>query len=254
MNKDSAGKSSVTVEQEPHQLALRIKPIDGANFENFYVSADNALAVSALNTCLQSQVDKAESAQADFIWLHGGESVGKSHLLQALYRKACDLNVLAAYLPLAELVEKSPAALFEDLSGHQLLCIDDIDAVIGQDEWEKALFNLYNSAILGNFSIILCGRVPVSALNVKLPDLHSRLMSFAQFALRPLSDEDLLEALQLRAKGIGLVLPSELAEYIVYRSQRDIRSLMGVLKILDSQSLASQRRLTKPFVKEVMSW
>ena len=44
------------------------------------------------------------------------------------------------------------------------------------------------------------------------------------------------------------------AQYIFNRCTRDFSSLFHVLDKLDKQSLQQKRKLTIPFVKEVMSW
>jgi DnaA family protein len=47
-------------------------------------------------------------------------------------------------------------------------------------------------------------------------------------------------------------LPEETANYLVTRFPRDLRSLCGLLDTLDVASLAAQRRLTVPFIKQVI--
>jgi DnaA family protein len=59
--------------------------------------------------------------------------------------------------------------------------------------------------------------------------------------------------LQQRARGRGLELPDEVGRYLLARSARDIPSLLAVLDRLDHASLAAQRRLTVPFVREVLA-
>jgi len=74
------------------------------------------------------------------------------------------------------------------------------------------------------------------------------------FQLQPLSDEDKLRALQLRASRRGLHLNEEVGRYILTRGSRSMNSLFDVLERLDHASLQARRKLTIPFVKEIMDW
>jgi len=70
----------------------------------------------------------------------------------------------------------------------------------------------------------------------------------------PLNDQSKQAALQMRAKGFGLELTDEVAQYILHRAPRDMKELFLTLKRLDHVSLAEQRRLTIPFVKQVLNY
>ena len=59
-------------------------------------------------------------------------------------------------------------------------------------------------------------------------------------------------ALRSRAAQRGLELPEETAEYLLRRMPRDLASLYGVLDKLDEASLMAQRRLTVPFIRDVL--
>ena len=48
----------------------------------------------------------------------------------------------------------------------------------------------------------------------------------------------------------GLRLPADSARYILRRCPRNLGYLQGLLERLDNASLAAQRRLTLPFVRE----
>ena len=47
-------------------------------------------------------------------------------------------------------------------------------------------------------------------------------------------------------------MPEEVAGYLLRRSPRDMTALFALLDMLDQASLAAQRKLTVPFVKEVL--
>ena len=84
------------------------------------------------------------------------------------------------------------------------------------------------------------------------PDLKSRLTSSAVFAVRELNDEEQIEALNLRAHLRGFELPAETARYLQRRFPRDMRTLCEILDTLDDAAFAAQRRLTVPFIRDVI--
>ncbi len=70
--------------------------------------------------------------------------------------------------------------------------------------------------------------------------------------LQPLSDEDKLQALQLRARLRGFELPEDVGRFLLKRLDREMRTLFMTLDQLDRASITAQRKLTIPFVKEIL--
>ena len=72
------------------------------------------------------------------------------------------------------------------------------------------------------------------------------------YKLQPLSDEDKLQALQLRARLRGFELPEDVGRFLLKRLDREMRTLFMTLDQLDRASITAQRKLTIPFVKEIL--
>lgn len=227
------------------QLPLSLRLDTDASFDNYYAPLGAELAVQALHNLAEGRGDK-------WVYLHA--EVGRSHLLQACALKADSCGQLTRYIPLAELRDVEPSALLEGCEELDLLCLDDIDAVIGDPAWERILFNCYNGMLACSGRLLVSSSKAISQLHFDLPDFRSRLQSFTCFRLPPMSDEELVAALQFRARLRGLEISSALAEFILARSQRDLGGLFALLNRLDSSSLVEKRKLTIPFVKQVMGW
>lgn len=61
----------------------------------------------------------------------------------------------------------------------------------GDEEWELALFNLYNRVLeLGRTCLLITGDRPPRQIDLQLPDLASRLDWGQIYRLQPLSDEE----------------------------------------------------------------
>ena len=67
-----------------------------------------------------------------------------------------------------------------------------------------------------------------------------------------LDESEQREALRLRAHARGLELPEESALYLQRRFRRDLETLYELLDAIDEAALQAQRRLTVPFIRQVL--
>lgn len=232
----------------PIQLPLSIRLRDDATFANYYPGA-NAAALGYVECLCEPDAGWTES----LIYLWGAEGVGRSHLMQAACHRFEQLGELAVYLPLDDLVEYGPVIL-DNLEQCELVCLDGLDAVMGMRHWEEGLFHLFNRLRDSGRRLLLSANVPPRELKARLPDLKSRMTLALVFQLRGLSDEDKLRALQLRASRRGLQLPDDVGRFILTRGSRSMNTLFDLLERLDQASLQARRKLTIPFLKEILGW
>ncbi|MYM65004.1 DnaA regulatory inactivator Hda [Pseudomaricurvus sp. HS19] len=233
----------------PQQLSLQVHLEDDATFANFYAPANhaNAQIVTALQQSLSPMGER-------FLFLSAPVGSGVTHLLQATCNHAELQGRSVQYLPLDEFANLPPEPLLERLEAVQLVCLDNVQAVMGLPQWERALFRFYNMMRdLGHVLVMGADRGP-RELPVQLPDLQSRLCWGLAFQVRPLDDEGKRLALQARARARGLELSEEVAQFIMHRAPRNMQELFSVLQRLDQVSLAEQRRLTIPFIKQTLGY
>jgi DnaA family protein len=223
------------------QLALPLQLQDHAVFESFWPAGNDTLVAY-----LTELSDTGNSAGC---WIWGAAASGKSHLLQAVSDRTGDRSV---YLPLPRLQETGPEVL-ADLENRQFICLDDIDTVAGNTEWEHALFGLFNQVQDSGGVLVISAAATARECGFELKDLESRFTRLPPFHIQALADSDRVKALQLRAKLRGLDLPVDTANYLLTRRKRDMASLYSLLDKLDLEALKAQRRLTIPFVRTVLS-
>lgn len=220
-------------------LALRLDP--GATFDSFHPGANRGAL---------SQVRSAASGPA-WLYLWGAPGTGKTHLLNAACHAAGEAGRTACLVPLGQSRGWSPDAL-AGLQGINLVCLDGVDGLASRQDWEEALFHLLNGLREAGGSVLMAARGRPAAMEVSLPDLKSRLGWGTLVRLKALDDEGKLAALRLRARQRGLDLPDEAAAYLIRRVARDTHTLFKLLDRLDAASLAAKRRLTVPFLREVL--
>lgn len=228
------------------QLLLGVVGHQRVDFESLYLPTNMRMTVATIKRCIE---------QADFetIYLSGMNGVGKSHILQAACHYAVDYGHKALYLPIKELIELAPEAVFEQHGDIDYLFLDDVDVIEADQNWQQALFHVFNERVDKSLSMFFSASEPALKLALGLKDLQSRLASCLSFQLPRLDDEQKMQVLQNRAEQIGMLLPTVCAQYIVQHYSRDMHQLMAALVILDVQSLRQSKKLTIPFIKQVLS-
>jgi DnaA family protein len=223
------------------QLPLGVQLGVSLRFETF-VPGGNAEAVAALRRL-------AGGALRAPVWIYGPAGAGKSHLLQAACADAGDAGRASAWLPLRQVRAEGPGLLdgFERLD---LVALDDLDAIAGAADWEAALFTLFNGLAEQGGRLAIAAAASPAATAIRLPDLASRFGASEVYQLGPLAESEQPAALRSRAARRGLELPDETLSFLTRRAPRDFATLCRMLDALDTESLAAQRKLTVPFVRE----
>ena len=177
----------------------------------------------------------ADGRSDDWLYLAGPAGVGKTHLL---------LATCAAAGRLREALDAR--------EGNDLLALDGLEAIAGHRDDEVALFDAHNRARAAGTRLLYAARANPDVLGLGLPDLRSRLSQCSRIGLQPLDDEGRREVLRQRARRRGWVLEEAALDWLLKRVERDLAGLTALLDRLDRASLAAQRRITVPFLRQVL--
>lgn len=191
----------------------------------------------------------ARGESRDWLFLAGPAGSGKSHLLLAACAEAASVGRRAAYLPLPAFAGRLGEALAQQ-EGFDLVCLDGLDAIAGNAADEEALFHFHNRARAGGGVVLYAARGNPAALGIALPDLVTRLGQCVRLTLEPLDEAGRRTVLRERAARRGLELDDAVLDYLLRRVDRDLASLTRLLDTLDRASLAAQRRITIPFLRQ----
>jgi len=230
------------------QLPLALALHEHARFDTFVVDG-NAAAVAHVRAL-------GEGRRSDLLWLWGPPGAGKTHLLQAACRSAGDAGLRSMYVPLVG----SPAPdgapgpeLLAGLEALDLLALDDIDAVAGAPDWEPRLFSLLNDYYSSGGRVLLGAQAAPAQTPFALRDLASRACGAIVYRLDELGEDDRLAALIGHAQTRGLELDGPTARFLLSRVDRSMTEVCRWLDLLDRASLAAQRKLTIPFIRDALA-
>lgn len=212
---------------------------------NDYFSGSNLEIINHLQNSVSGLGEKQV-----FIW--GESGLGKSHLLQACCHQAQSIGLSSFYFDL------SPSALpdsnlLKGLDEFDIVCFDNIDQIAGHKDWELAFFNFYNLHRDQGHILILSATCPPHDIAIKLPDLKTRLNWGLTLKIQPLSDEEKITALVFKANQMGFEITPKAVRFLLTHNNRDLSSLWGLLTKLDHASLAAKRKLTIPFLKQILA-
>lgn len=226
-----------------NQLTLGVGLKDEATFANFYAGKN----IHLINALTKSSHGLGEHC----LYFYGTGGLGCTHLLQACCHEAHQHKRSAVYIPLANILDFTPA-IFDGLENLNLICVDDIQRIAGNLVWEEAFFHAYNRILDTGSHLIVTANVAPKGLGLALPDVVSRLTSGIVFQIQALTDDEKLQIIIMRAERRGLTLSEEVGKFILNHCPRHMSTLFAALDAIDKMSLAAQRKLTIPFIKTVL--
>lgn len=226
------------------QLPLGLLPQDLYSFDNFFFAENEEINDVLIEFC--------HLRSLPYLYLWGSSGSGKSHLLMACLEQMQQTDHQPLYLPLSHLVETASPAVLDAVENMTLLCIDELEAIVGLPAWEEAIFHCFNRLQQTGCQLLIASRFNPSTISLQLPDLKSRLGLGLIYQLKNLTDDEKQKALAKQAQFRGLTLSGEVSAYLLRRYGRDMSELISILQQLDKASMSEQRKLTIPFVRQVL--
>lgn len=194
---------------------------------------------------LKSFLSEARIQNPVLVW--GAPGCGCSHLLQAIHIQAQEQGIASCY------VDAGPEAMEQletrNMSGLQLLCLDNVDQV--DTAVETMLVGTLDACRAKDVRLLLAVHENWDQ-SINLPDLRTRLTSYDRYHLADLDDTLRREALLKRADYFSMKMPDEVVDYLLTRYQRDNHALFGHFARLGVASLKHKRMLSIPFVRQIL--
>ena len=176
------------------------------------------------------------SPKEDDLFLYGIAGTGKTFLLQSLCNHYTNCEKTSLYIPLND-VKEYGASFLDSLEELDLICIDQIDSIAGDDIWEVAIFNLINNCLTSKCRLIFCSRLNPSSINFNLKDLFSRIKRIDHIELLPVSENNLRDAIRFITDLRSLEIGDTEIDYLMTHSTRSITNIIEIIDELDLLSL-----------------
>ncbi|HSD00080.1 MAG TPA: DnaA regulatory inactivator Hda [Casimicrobiaceae bacterium] len=220
------------------QFVLDLAAAEPPSFDNFVIGR-NREAVAALLA-----LTHAATTSRSGILLWGATGAGKSHLLRA---SALAARASRPVVECATPREVPSVDACGDTAAAPLLIVDDIDDA-DPDE-QGRLFTWINALAARGGPWIAAASLPPARMTLRA-DLRTRLALGLVLEVGALADSDKAQALEVYANERGFRLPADVIAYLLAHARRDMPSLVATLAALDRHSLASQRNVTIPLVRD----
>lgn len=184
-------------------------------------------------------------------FLYGSTGLGKTHLVQAigneLLRQSPDAKV--HYLHAKEYTRavmsayqnKSFDSFKQQYLRYDLLVVDDIQFIKGKERTMEEFFYLYNHFHENQKQLILTCDVLPSKIDDMDDRLKSRFSWGLTLELEPPELEMRVAILYKKAQAAGVVLPSDVAEFIAEHVRSNVRELEGAFKQVEARSSFERR-------------
>jgi chromosomal replication initiator protein len=230
-------------------------------FDNFIKGEGNQLARAAAGAIS----DNPGETSFNPFFIYGGVGLGKTHLIQSIGNKIVDkfpdkkVIYLSSDSFTVEFVEAIQSNRVNEFSSFyrsmDVLIIDDIQFLTGKEKTQDLFFHIFNTLHQSRKQIILSSDKPPKDLK----GLDERLISRFQWGLsadiQPPELEMRIAILKNKSEDYGMLVSTEILEYIANNITSNIRELEGCLiKLLASASLNSREmtlELAKKTVKEI---
>ena len=217
---------------QPRQLAFALPHAESFTRDNFLEGPANAAGLAL--------IDSWPDWPNRIMQLVGPEGSGKSHLA-AIWAEQAGARSTSAHALTAAAV---PGALATGA-----LVVDDLKS---SDVDERALFHLLNLAREEGASILITSRVPLSALQIELHDLRSRLRAIPTVLLLP-PDDQLFRALIVKfCTDRQLGVDEAVVSYLTTRIERSYAAVRQVVELLDAEALRLGRPVTRALAAELL--
>ena len=210
-------------------LDLAQRPALGA--EDFLVSASNQAAAD--------MIDRWPDWPLASVMVVAPARAGKTHLANVWRLKSGAARLEAKALGEEDVASAKGALLVEDLH----------DGVAN----ERALFHLLNLVREHRLSMLLTSRVPPGELDVRLPDLRSRLRALPLVSIaRP--DEGLLKAVLVKHfSDRQLAVEPHVISHLALHMERSMEAAADIVAEIDRLAMASHRKVTRALAAEALA-
>lgn len=202
--------------------------------ENFIVGPSNQLAYAAADA-----VSRRPGSAYNPLYIYGDVGLGKTHLLQGIGNtiKARFKDKKVIYTTadrfltdyVNSIKKRTVDKMREKYRNIDVLVIDDVQFLAKKERTQEELYNIFNLMHESGRQIVLSGDRPPKELTEIEPRLKSRFEWGIIVDVGAPDFETRLAILQEKARAREFILPQEVAEFIAYNANSNVREIEGIL-------------------------
>jgi len=214
------------------QLVLDLPHRPALEAEDFLVSQSNCAAADI--------VDRWPDWPLASVLVVGPARAGKTHLANVWRLKSGAAPLVASALREADLQRAAGADLV----------LEDLHTGIAD---ERILFHLLNLVREHKRSMLLTSRLPPGELQVRLPDLRSRLRALPLVTIDP-PDPALLRAVLVKHfADRQLAVEPHVVTHIALHIEQSMEAAAAIVAEIDRAAMAARRKVTRALASEVLA-
>jgi chromosomal replication initiator protein len=240
----------------PQTVNSRLNP--AYTFDNFVEGDCNRLARSAGVAVAK----KPGVTSFNPLMLYGGVGVGKTHLVQAIGNEI--KNKLPSKIVLYVDQNDFTSQFLNALQNHKiqefqnyylqvdLLILDDVQFLAGREKTQEMFFHIFNQLHQSGKQIIMTSDCPPRDLKGFQERLLSRFKWGLTADLQEPDFETKLAIIHNKMESDGIEIPIEVAEYLAYSVDTNLRDMEGVLNSLIFHATLLKKEIDLELAKEVL--
>lgn len=212
------------------------------NFENFVVGGCNQFA----QACAQAVSHTLADPQYNPLFIYGDTGLGKTHLLQAIGSAVLQENPDTEILYVSaeqftndyiETIRSRTFPAFHEKYRKRpgVFLMDDVQFLSEKEGTQEELFHTFEELMKRGRQIVFTADVLPREIRGFQDRLRTRCESGMIAAMTAPDPETLIAILYQKAEDMGLVIPSDLAQYIASRMRGSVRELEGILHQLKAR-------------------
>lgn len=224
--------SKVEFEKRPIQYLLEEKHTASFKEEDYIVTKANKTAFALI----KSWPNWGNFPLSHVIYLYGDQGSGKSHLA-SIWQKVSN----AKYVSKTLLQSKD----FQDTN----YILENFESVQG---YEQNILHLFNHVITLKKYMLITARRSVVQLQIKLPDLYSRMQGIISAKIED-PDDNLIEAIISKYfSDFQIRVAPRTIKYLVKHIDRSYSAMANTLLSLDKASLVKKSRISIDLIKDIL--